>query len=261
MSERKENWRVRISFSLLFRAGVTFLSDCVPYGFVPFCAPLLPLRQLVHAHVTAGRTSEQSRGRKGKLVRAQQMSHFCSGLVSLKGSFRHQPRNKESHRIFCWLSLDIIKSVVFYFKGTALENWTLWKQPTLKFSRAGKGSDYSIQTFPPHANRHHLAKFSYITIVFLDHSKSSSKALSFILTNAGRTMIMGVEGSFPPGLDFSLWQFVAEKYSNTPWMFLCLKTFGELLIPGFYPAAFWIHINSQDPQRIPQVSQEIYEEM
>lgn len=28
-------------------------------------------------------------------------------------------------------------------------------------------------------------------------------------------MIMGVEGSFPPGLTFSLWQFVAEKYSNT----------------------------------------------
>lgn len=74
-------------------------------------------------------------------------------------------------------------------------------------------------------------------------------------------MIMGVEGSFPPGLTFSLWQYVTEKYSNTASMSLCLKTFSELFIPGFYPAAFWIHKNSQHPQRIPQVSQEIYEEM
>lgn len=36
MKGKKENWHVRISFSLLFRAGVTFLSDGVPYGFVPF---------------------------------------------------------------------------------------------------------------------------------------------------------------------------------------------------------------------------------
>lgn len=67
-------------------------------------------------------------------------------LLSLKGSFRHQPRNKESHRILCWLSLEMIKNVVFYFKGTALENGTLWNQPSLRFSRDGKGSDYSIQT-------------------------------------------------------------------------------------------------------------------
>lgn len=198
----KENWHARISFCLLFWAGVTFLSDRVPYGFVPFCAPLHPLRQLVQAHVTAARASEQSRGWKGKLVREKQMAHFCSRLVSLKGSFRHQPRNKESHRILCWLSLEMIKNVVFYFKGTVLENWTLWNQPTLKFSRDGKGSDYSIQTFSPHANCHHLVKFSYKTIVFLDHSKSSCKALSFILTNVGRTMIMGVEGSFPTRTHF-----------------------------------------------------------
>lgn len=255
----EENWHVRISFFLLFWAGVTFLSECVPYGFVPFCAPLHPLRQLVQAHVTAGRTREQSRGWKGKLVREKQMAHVCSGLVSLKGSFRH--RNKESHRILCWLSLEVIKNVVFSFKGTALENWTLWNQPTLKFSRDGKGSDYSIQTFSPHANCHHLVKFSYKTTVFLDHSKSSCKALSFILTNVRRPMIMDVESSFPPGLTFSLWRFVAEKYSNTPWMFLCLKTFSELFIPGFYPAAFWIHINSKDLQKILQINQEIDEEM
>lgn len=77
----------------------------------------------------------------------------------------------------------------------------------------------------------------------------------------GRTMIMGVEGSFPPGLTFSLWQFVAEKYSNTLWMFLSFKTFSELLIPGFYPAAFWTYINSQDSQRILWVNQEIHEDM
>lgn len=148
----------------------------------------------------------------------------------------------------------------FYFKRTALENGTLWNQSTPKFSRDGKGSDFSIQTFFPRANCHHLVKFSYKTIVFLDHSKAPADLfLLFWLTR--KDCDNGCGGFLPPGLTFSLWQSVAEKYSNTPWIFLCLNTFSELLIPGFYPAAFWISINSQNPQRIPKVNQEIYEEM
>lgn len=179
----KENWHVRISFALLFWVGVTFLSDCVPSGFVPFCAALHPLRQLVQAHVTAGRASEQSRGWKAGQREAD--GTFLLGLVSLEGSFRHQPRKKESipQDSLLIVSRNDKKNVVFYFKGTVLENWTLWNQPTLKFSRDGKGSDYSTQTFSSRANCHHLVKFSHKTIVFLDHSQSSCKALSFILTN------------------------------------------------------------------------------
>lgn len=49
---------------------------------------------------------------------------------------------------------------------------------------------------------------------------------------------MGVEGSFPPGLTFSLWQFVAEKYSNTSMNVLELQDLQWALDPRILPSCF-----------------------